>query len=489
MVLSISIIIVLLFILIGIFFSQEMAIVSGALYEVLADSMGWFYLFAILAVLIFVIWIAVSPYGKIRLGKDSDRPDYSNFSWFAMLFCAGMGVGLVFWSVAEPASHFLDPPPGTVAGTAEAANVAMQYTFLHWGLHPWAIYTIVGLGLAYATFRKDRPCLISSIFKPCLSEKKFNYIGKGIDVFAIILTAIGVATSLGLGTLQVNGGLTMLFNIPNSIVVQVIIIVIVTILFLIDAVTGLEKGIKVLSDFNIVIAVLMIVYLFIFGPLGTIFKTLFTGMGGYLNHFFSMSLNAAPFEGGDWSKKWTIFYWAWWISWGPFVGTFIARISKGRTIREFVFGVLLVPTAFSLVWFAAFGGTLLDMELRQGVAVAGEAIRDINTGLFVVFSHLPGGFIASILAMILVLTFFITSADSATFVISMFSRNGDLNPDNKIKVTWGIFLALIAVVLLLSGGLQAIQNISIIISLPFGFILLWICWAMLKELRETETKD
>jgi glycine betaine transporter len=483
MVLVISIVIVIGFIVIGISSPQILEVFSNSAFAWISDNFGWLYLVVVLGILIFGFAIALSPYGKIKLGKDTDQPEYSTFSWISMLFCAGMGIGLVYWSVAEPASHFLSPPRGLTPMTEEAANAAIQFTYLHWGLHPWGIYALVGLTLAYSIYRKNRPCLISSIFHPLLKDKQGKVVKNTIDIMALLLTAIGVATSLGLGTMQVAAGLSGYFGIPNTLTFQILIIVIITVLFLIDAISGLDKGIKIISNFNIIVAIILIIFLIVVGPANTIIKTLFTGIGFYIGDFVKTSFNLRPFGDDSWVKSWTVFYWAWWITWAPFVGTFIARISKGRTIREFILGVLIVPTLFSFVWFAAFGGTMLDFELNQHIEVASEVVGDINFGLFNFYSHLPGSGFVSILTMILIITFFVTSADSATFVISMFSRKGDLNPDNKIKVVWGIFLGLIAVVLLMSGGLSAVQGISIVVSFPFLFVMVTSAFAFLKDLR------
>ncbi|WKY44993.1 BCCT family transporter [Eubacteriaceae bacterium ES2] len=488
MVLVVSIVMVIGFIIIGISSPLLLENFSNTAFAWISEYFGWLYLVVVLVILFFGFFIAISPYGKIKLGKDDDQPEYSTFSWISMLFCAGMGIGLVFWSVAEPASHFLNPPLGLDPMTEEAANAAIQFTFLHWGLHPWGIYALVGLTLAYSIYRRNRPCLISSIFQPLMKAQRSDLIKNIIDILALLLTAIGVATSLGLGTLQVAAGLSGYFGISNSLTFQILIIVIITILFLIDAISGLDKGIKMISNFNIIVALILIAFLIILGPASTIIKIFFTGIGNYIGNFIQVSFNLSPFGDDSWIKSWTVFYWAWWITWAPFVGTFIARISKGRTIREFVMGVLIVPTLFSFLWFSAFGGTMLDFEVNQNIRVAADVVKDINSGLFTFYLHLPASGIISILTMILIITFFVTSADSATFVISMFSRKGNLNPDNKIKVIWGVFLGLIAIVLLMSGGLNAVQGISIVVSFPFLFILAASMVAFIKDLKKEKKR-
>lgn len=488
MVLYISISLILLFLIFGFLFPEQLTGITTQMFGFITNDLGWFYLVTVLAVLIFSIYLAFGRFGQIRLGNDDDRPEYSNFSWFAMLFSAGMGIGLVFWGVAEPVFHYAQPPMGIEPLSTQSAMMSFRYAFLHWGFHPWAIYAIVGLALAYVTFRKKMPCLISSTLYPLLGEKARGPIGNVIDILALILTVIGVATSLGMGALQVNGGLNTLFNIPNNISTQVIIIVVITVLFLISATTGLDKGIKILSNTNIIIAVLLLLFVFLFGPTVFIIDTFFVSLSGYIQNLLPMSLALSPFEKDPWIGTWTIFYWAWWLSWGPFVGTFIARISKGRTVKEFILGVVILPALFCCIWFTVFGGTALYFEIFEGVDIVAQVTNDVTVGLFATLSYLPLGKIISFIATILIVTFFVTSADSATFVIGMFSRNGNLNPDNKIKVIWGVILSLMAIVLLFSGGLVAMRNTSIIMALPFLGIIILMCVAIYKAFVN-EKKD
>ncbi|AWW28303.1 MULTISPECIES: glycine betaine uptake BCCT transporter [unclassified Acetobacterium] len=483
-----SLVFLLLFLGFGFLFPEALLAFTNGLFGLITNDLGWLYLATGLGILLFALFLAFGKYGKIRLGGDDDRPEYSNFSWFAMLFSAGMGIGLVFWGVAEPVFHYAQPPMGIEPSSTQSAMMAFRYTFLHWGFHPWAIYAIVGLALAYVTFRKKLPCLISSTLYPLLGEKIKGPIGYFIDTLALILTVIGVATSLGMGALQVNGGLNTLFNIPNTITTQVVIIVVITILFLTSAATGLNKGIKILSNTNIIIAVLLLLFVLIFGPTIFIIDTFFVSISGYIENILSMSLALSPLKKDPWIGTWTIFYWAWWLSWGPFVGTFIARISKGRTVREFVLGVVILPAVFCCFWFTVFGGTALYFEIFEGVDIVAQVTNDITVGLFATLAQLPLGNVISIIATLLIITFFVTSADSATFVIGMFARNGDLNPDTKIKMIWGILLSLIAIVLLFSGGLVAIRNTSIIMALPFLIIIILMCISLYQGLQK-ETKD
>lgn len=358
------------------------------------------------------------------------------------------------------------------------------YSFFHWGLHPWAIYSVIALALAYFQFRKGYKGLISSTFIPLLGERLASgWLGKIIDILAVIATVFGVATSLGLGVLQINGGLHHLFGISNTMSTQILIIGVVTILFLISASTGLNKGIQLLSNVNLVIAAVLMVFVLVTGPISFIFETFTTTLGSYLQNIISMSLRLSPFSRDTWVGAWTLFYWAWWIAWAPFVGTFIARVSKGRTIKEFIVYVLVLPSLFGFIWFAVFGGTGLHLEMFQGAHLAEAVQKDTTTALFLTLEQLPLGTVISVIATLLIITFFITSADSATFVLGMLSSKGDLNPGNKAKITWGILQSALAVVLLISGGLNGLQTASIVAALPFAVVLIGMSISLLRSLQ------
>ncbi|MBH5317755.1 BCCT family transporter [Paenibacillus sp. GSMTC-2017] len=487
MVFWISLIFILLFVAWGALMPGRMSDLSTIVYDYTIEKFGWFYLMAMFFFLIFAFILAFGKYGGIKLGTDDDEPEYSLTAWFSMLFSTGMGIGLVFWGVAEPLSHYLTPPEGIPGGTPEAARVAMRYSFFHWGLHPWAIYTIVGLALAYHQFRKGRKGLISSTFYPLIGEKGVNGpLGKGIDILAIIATAFGVATSLGLGALQINGGLNAIFGLDNSAFNQMWIIACVTVLFMVSTLSGLDRGIKILSTTNLFMAFLLMIFVFLVGPTAFLMDTLTNTIGSYVQNIVQMSLRLMPFSESNWIGNWTLFYWAWWIAWAPFVGTFIARVSRGRTIKEYVSGVLIVPSLLGFVWFSVFGGTGLHMELMKHIPVAELAQKDVTSALFVTLGHLPFGMIASGLATLLIIIFFVTSADSATFVLGMLSQNGNPNPSASIKLTWGVLQSTIAVVLLLSGGLKGLQTASIITSLPFALIIVGMCFALLRCLKEED---
>ncbi|MBB6218283.1 glycine betaine transporter [Anaerosolibacter carboniphilus] len=478
----ISLVFVFAIVLWGLAAPENFGSAANGLFNYLVGNFGWFYLISMFSFVIFSIWIAFSKYGSIKLGPDDSEPEYSYVSWFAMLFSAGMGIGLVFWGVAEPLNHFVSPL-GMDGGTAAAADFAMKKSFFHWGLHPWANYCILALALAYMQFRKNKPGLISSIFIPLIGEERVNGpIGYLVDILAVFATVAGVATSLGLGTLQINSGLNFMFGLPESSAVQIAIVAIVTVLFMISAVTGLDKGIKFLSNLNMGIAGILMILAIIIGPTVMIINALTNGVGMYFGEFIRDSFHIEVFGDNSWIGGWTIFYWAWWIAWAPFVGMFIARISKGRTIREFVTGVLLVPAFGSFLWFAVFG----TLGMNLGLDVATEAIQSTPTAFFVVMSHYPLGSIISFVAVILLVTFFVTSADSATFVLGMMTSHGEMNPSTQKKIIWGVIQSALALALMLAGGLGMLQTASIAAAFPFAFVMLFGMVSLVKALKADE---
>ncbi len=479
----VSLVLAAVFLTYGFVDPKGLAAISSSIQQRLLDTFGWFYLLSVSGFLACTLPLIFSRYGDVRLGQEGDEPEYRLITWFAMLFCAGMGIGLVFWGVAEPSLHYHEPPSGP-GGTPEAARAALRYSFLHWGLHPWAIYTMIGLSLAYIQFRKGRRGLISESCRPILGRWVDSAAGLTIDTLAVIATVFGVATSLGFGAMQINGGLSYLTGMPNTIATQLLLIVAVTVLFMVSAQTGLQRGIKYLSNINLVLALLLLGFLFIVGPTKFLMNVFTSTLGSYLQELPRMSLHLGPFEGGAWIEDWTLFYWAWWIAWAPFVGTFIARISKGRTVREFALGVLLVPTLFCAFWFSVFGGTAISLEMFDGVAVK-EVIdaKGKEVALFTVLDRFPLSALTSTLAIFLIATFFITSADSATFVLGTFTTNGDLNPPNAVKFTWGIIQSLTAGVLLFSGGLKGLQTASILAAFPFAIVMILMIAALFKSLN------
>ncbi|MGK7379466.1 glycine betaine uptake BCCT transporter [Planococcus sp. 1R117A] len=478
----ISLAIVLLAVAYGTFAPENFAEVTGNIESFLTTSFGWYYLLVVSVIVLFCLFFLVSPMGKIKLGKEDDKPEFSFISWVSMLFSAGMGIGLVFWGAAEPLSHFAIDPATAEPGSAEAFRESMRFTFFHWGIHAWAIYGAVALVLAYFQFRKGEPGLISVTLKPIFGDKMKGPWGTLVDVIAIFATAMGVATTLGFGAIQINGGLSFLFEgIPSdNFIVQIIIIVIVTILFTISAWSGVSKGIKYLSNTNMVLAVCLMILVLILGPTLLILNTFTDTIGSYLQNLAQMSFRTAPVNSEErvWIDGWTVFYWAWWISWAPFVGIFIARVSKGRTIRQFLSGVLLIPAVFSFIWFATFGTAAMDVQ-NKGTDLTGLLTEET---LFAVFEQLPLGSFLSVIAIVLIAIFFVTSADSATFVLGMQSTNGSLNPANSVKISWGISQSLIAVVLLSTGGLGALQTSLIIAAFPFSFIILLMMISFYKSI-------
>lgn len=452
-------------------------------------SFGWFYLWVVLGVVVFCLFLAMSRYGNMKLGGEDEEPDFSVLAWFAMLFAAGMGIGLVFWGAAEPLSHFRTPPPGVAPMSAEAANTAMRYAFFHWGLHPWAIYTVVALAIAFFQSGTGGGLSFSATMQGLGARPNARWLAL-IDLFAVVATAFGVATSLGLGALQINSGLNAVFGLPIGVGSQVGIIAVTTVLFLASALSGIERGIKWLSTINLALAGLLAATIFVLGPTRAILDTLTTTLGAYLSEFVRMSLRLTPFRESSWVGDWTIFYWAWWLSWSPFVGLFIARVSKGRTIREFVAGTLLVPSAACFLWFSVFGGTALNLEIFEGVPLAAAAQADPSTAIFRVFEALPMGAVLSVAATLLVLIFFVTSADSATVVLSILSSRGNPSPGMGMQLVWGLLVSLVAVSLLLAGGLKGIQTAAIVAALPFAVVVVLLCVSLHRALaREWRARD
>ena len=484
MVLIISAILVGIFVLWGALAPGSLNAAAGEGLEWMLDNFGWFYMLSTAFFVLFVMILAISPLGKIRLGKPDERPEYSWYSWIGMLFAAGIGVGFVFWGVAEPVLYYFDTPMGINPETPEAAVAGLRYAVFHWGLHPWAIFSIVGLTLAYVQFRKDRPALISSAFYPIIGDRVNGWVGKSIDILAVIATCTGVATTFGLSALQITGGLSYISPIPNTIVTQTTIIAIVTFLFMFSAAKGVDKGIKRLSNINLAVAGILLVFVIVVGPTLFILESFVTTLGGYITNVAAMSLTMTPFTESTWLGTNTIFFWAWHIAWAPFMGIFIARISRGRTIREFMAGVLLVPSLLAVLWFTTFGGTALNLEIA-GVGPIGDLVMsNVELALFATLGELPLSAITSFIAVVLILIFFITSADSASYVLGAMTTNGSLNPSLFVKMLWGLLIAGTASVLLISGdgGLGALQTASIIAALPFAIIMTIMIISMLMML-------
>ncbi|MEN2767977.1 glycine betaine uptake BCCT transporter [Ornithinibacillus xuwenensis] len=479
----ISVFILSLLVIAGIIIPDPLEKVTANIQTFFSNAFGWYYLIIVSIITVICLYLIISPVGRIKLGKQDEKPEFSTPTWIAMLFSAGMGIGLVFYGTSEPVSHYaLSSPTGEV-GTDQAIKDSLRFTFFHWGIHAWSIYAIVALAIAYFHFRHKKLGLISATLQPILGDKVNGVTGKAIDVFSVLATVLGVATSLGFGAVQINGGLAYLFDIPTNIWIQFIIIAIVTVLFLISAWSGLGKGIKILSNANMLLAAALFLLMFFFGPTLFILQLFTDTIGSYIEQLPRMSFRISPLNDDirGWINGWTIFYWAWWIAWSPFVGIFIARVSKGRSIREFVFMVLLVPSVVIFLWFSAFGGSAILLEHNDIAEISSLSAEE---SLFGVFSNYPLPLVTSITAIILIGSFFITSADSGTYVLGMMTTNGSHNPGNKIKFTWGFLLSAIAIALLYTGGLQALQNMMIIAALPFSVIMALMAFSLVKGLRE-----
>lgn len=485
----ISVIIALFVIVYGYLANDVLNAVSGSIMSFVSENFGWLYVACVFGFIMFLLFIALSKWGNIKLGKDDDKPEYSNFSWFAMLFCGATGIGLVFWSIAEPLSHYVSPPQGVEAGTISAAEFSIRTCFLHWGITQFACFAIVGLGLAYFQFRKGKSALISNLLEPLVGEKATKGIfGKIIDIFSVVVTFAGVATSLGLGVSQICGGLNYLTDIPNNSKTWLVVIIVITCVFILSAISGVNKGIKILSSVNTCIAIALLILAFIAGPKIPILNTLINSTGQHIQNFFSDVTMINAFGDNSWIMNWRVFYYAWFIAWCPFVGMFIARISKGRTIREFIIGAVIAPTIFTILWLSVFGTIALNVSDSWSLTELANIIASPETAVFIVFEKYPLSKLLSVLVIILLAVFFITSADSATYSLSMMTSNGDMEPPVYKKIIWGVIEAAIAFLLLSAGSLKPLQTISIAASLPFLFIMIAMCPALIKELKKERNR-
>ncbi|MEU6074660.1 BCCT family transporter [Micromonospora sp. NPDC047074] len=448
------------------------------------DTFGWFFVLAADAFLVLSVVIAATKFGRIRLGADDDEPEFSTLAWVAMMFSAGMGIGLVFYAVAEPIEHYATPPPatGVAANTGAAAAAAMRYTLFHWTLHPWAIYSVVALALAYSTFRKGRPNRISAAFQPLLGTRADGPVGRAIDLLAVFATVFGSATSLGLGALQVAAGLDLTTPVGDSTAVELVVVGALTLAFVVSAFSGLHRGIKWLSTTNVVLAVALMVFVFVAGPTIYTLEVLPAAVGDYLSSLLTMSTRTGAFSDPAWLGNWTIFYWAWWISWAPFVGIFVARISRGRTVRQFVAGVLLVPSGASVVWFAVLGGSALRVQATGTRDLVADVRAGTERALFGLLEALPLAGLTTLLAMVLVALFFVTGADSAALVLGSLTSRGALRPHRALVVVWGVLIGTVAAVLLLVGGLDALQQATILVALPFVVVMLGLAVALVRDM-------
>jgi len=475
----------------GVVSSGSLGSVTKAAQDFVVADFGWLYLIATTFFLVFALYLALGRFGRTKLGKDDDEPEFNRFAWFAMLFQAGMGIGLVFWSVSEPLHHFgVDPPYGLAQpGTTAAADVALRYAFFHWALHPWAIYAVTALALAYFNFRRETPGLVSAVLRPIFGARMDGALGYFIDILAVLATLFGVAVSLGLGALQINSGLSFTFEVPEGAGSQLVIIAVTTVVFIASAVTGIQRGIKWLSQASLVVAGLLMLFVLVTGPTLTQLNAFTQLTGSYLGDLIPMSFRINAFAKDDWAGQWTLFYWATWISWAPYVGSFIARVSRGRTIREFIAAVLIVPSLLSFMWFAVFGGAGIELDRATGGLISRAVAQNEAVGLFTFFEQLPLGLVTSIVAIVLVFIFFVAGADAGTIVLGRFTTGGLLTPSRVVQVIWGLVMGAFAAILLLAGGLDALQQASILAALPFVFVILAMCVAVYRALAAEKGEE
>ncbi len=482
-----SAVIIIIFIAVTLIIGPPMHEIFASIQDNISHNAGWFFVLAVNFFLIFVLVMASTRYGNIRLGGRTAKPEFNTGAWFAMLFSAGMGIGILFWSVGEPILHYVTPPFGS-GSSAGSAEVAMRTTFLHWGLHAWGIYALVGMALAFFTFNKKLPLTISSVFFPLIGNRIHGGLGKSINVLAVVATLFGLATSLGLGVQQVSAGLNHLLGLPDNVSTQVMLIGGITLAATGSVVAGLSHGVKRLSQLNIIIGSFFLLFMLIVGPTLFIFGSFVQNIGGYLDNFFALSFWTETYLQSDWQKGWTVFYWAWWISWSPFVGMFIARISRGRTLREFILGVLIVPTIITFLWLSAFGGSAIYLELNAIADISGAVSENVATSLYRLLEQFPLSSVTSIVGVVLVTSFFVTSSDSGSLVIDSLTAGGKLDAPVAQRVFWAITEGAVAAVLLIGGGLGALQTASIITGLPFALVLIIMAYSLLKGLREEHFK-
>ncbi|WP_279480593.1 BCCT family transporter [Aureimonas sp. SK2] len=470
-------------VLVGVLFPRDAERIFSAAQAFVLDTFGWFYLLAVGILLFAVLFFALSRFGRLKLGPDDAEPDYPYASWLAMLFAAGMGIGLMFYAVAEPILHY-SVPPEAEPRTILAARQAMEFTFFHWGVHAWAVYAVVGLSLAYFSYRYNLPLTIRSGFYPLIRERIDGPIGHAVDVFAICGTVFGIATSLGLGVLQMNAGLNYLLGVPEAVWVQVLLIAVVMGAATVSVITGLDVGVRRLSEGNLAIAILLMLFVLAVGPTTFLFKAFIQNIGAYLDDLLPRTFTLYAYEPRAWISDWTLFYWAWWISWSPFVGMFIARISRGRTVREFVLGVLFVPSTFTFFWMTVFGNSAisLDLGIADG-ALARDVQENISVALFQFFEYLPLSSVTSALAVALVSVFFVTSADSGSLVVDSLASGG--NDDTPVwqRLYWCVVQGSVAALLLMAGGLVGLQTMTLIAALPFSVILLLLAFGLLRGMQ------
>ena len=487
-VLVVSVIIVAVFVAFGAFFPNTLGAAANMIFAALTDHFGWFYLITVFLMVIFALFIALSPMGKLKLGKPEDKPEFSDFQWFTMLFGGSMGIGLVFYSVAEPLMDYVSPPTAAPE-TAAAMYESMETVFFHWGFHPWVIFAIGGLALGYFSFKKDRPFLVSSAFEPLIGDRVNGPIGKAIDILAVFATIFGVATSLGLGASQIVGGLSYVYGVKTGTILTCVIIAIITVCFTIATITGLQKGIQLIADIKIWLSIGFMIFIFVFGGAVFILDIFTNTLGGYLSDIIEKSL---WMENKSFLSSWTVFYWAWWIAWAPFCGQFCARVSKGRTIRQYLLTVSVLPAFFSFIWLGIYGGAAFNMNEISGGAILEAVNADYTTGLFALLGELPLYVITAPLALLLIVFSFLGSANSATFVLSMLTDHGNMDPDKKLRAGWGIAQGAVTIICIIVGGtsvLKILQTTSIVAAFPYMIIMILMCVSIYKTLAKDAAEE
>ena len=472
------------FLVVGVVFSDRMEVVAENVYADISRQFGWVFVLSTAGFVFFILYLALSRYGRVKLGDPDEKPAYSTFSWIAMMFALGVGIGLIFYGAYEPVTLWAQPPPGGPAPrTDQAAVVGMQYSIFHWALHPWAFFGVAGLAFAYTTIRKGRPSLVSATLQPLLGKRSDGPIGRSIDTWVVMTTTVGNAVTLGLGALQIIAGLGFISNIHSSTVVLTIVVGLLTAGFIVSAVAGVDKGIKRLADFNTLIAIALGLFILVLGPFRFIFDLMSEAVGGYIFNFLPMSFQTGAFADGHWMQDWTIFLWAWGISWAPYVGSFLAKISRGRTIREYVFGVLIAPSLATIVWFAILGGATLDLQLSGKRDIASVASQSAQAAFFEVLNAFPLSAVTSVAVIVLAAVFFISGADAGAIVLGTFSSKGIDEPKKWLVVAWGLLVGAVALALLVIGGLDALQWGAMIVACPFVLFLVAMCVGLWKELR------
>lgn len=475
------------FIIFGSLFGELAGEVFNQLQSFITHRFRWLFIILMNVTVVFSLYIALSRYGDIRLGHQTEHPEYSLLSWFGMLFSAGIGIGLLYWGTAEPLYHFMSPPMGQ-AETVEAAKQAMSISFLHWGIHAWALYCVVALSLAYFHYRRGLPLSIRSVLYPLIGQKIYGKWGHVVDTLAVFGTMFGVVTSLGLGAMQINAGFSNVFGIPNNVPVQLCLIAIITAMATLSVMMGLDKGIKRLSDINIVLTVLLLGFMLFFGPTQFIIDSFIENIGNYVSQLIPLGFWSEAYSNTDWQANWTIFYWAWWVSWSPFVGIFVARISRGRTIREFIFGVLFIPMLLLFFWFTTFGGSAVHMEFMGNYGLIEAVKADYGSAIFKLIEYYPLTKPLTLVIVVMIMLWFVTSSDSASLVIDMLTAGGDTNPPKIQRLFWALSQGVIAAVLLVAGGLSALQAVAIIAGFPFAivvFVMMYCLWRGLTRDRLT----